>query len=97
MDAALRSLSGQSPAVPLQSPAVPEQGQWPVRPAAAGAVGCRCELRAASGLFCSAYCCDAALGCKLSPLGNFLAERKSCKADVRPGKMHVKDQDDDGV
>lgn len=40
-------------------------------------------------LFC--YLCSAAPGCKLPPSGNFLAERKSCRADVGSGKVHVKD------
>lgn len=50
-----------------QSPAVPEQRQWAACPAAADAAGCRWELRAASGLFCSAYSCDAAWGANFPP------------------------------
>lgn len=81
---------------PSAEPRGPRVGPVARAPCGAGAAGGRWELRAASGLFCSACCCDAALGANSLP-GGIPGRAEALAVGVRPGKVRVQDQEDDEV
>lgn len=56
-------------------------------------VPARCSL--GPFLLCLPLRCGS--GLQTAPSGNFLADRKSCRADVGSGKVHVKDWGSDVV